>query len=343
MTDDRLLPIGELSRASGLTVSALRFYDREGVLVPAAVDPATGYRRYATAQVHSARLLAGMRRVGMPLAEMTAVLECLPDTTAAQDLLSAHLHRLEVGLADARREVHRLTGLLAGTRSASARISVGADQLASALDGVRYAAATDPDYPMLCAVLLEPHEQGLRLVATDRYRLAVAEVEDAPGSSPEAPAGLLPTALVDDLRRALWEVPTGTSPAMVDLQVSPTRFSAQLPGGVLVAGDCLDLDFPDYRRLLAPGTPPTGAVQVPVADILTGLSKHLDEQVGMGPAGISDSGALVLDRAFLWEAASTLGQGYAVLPAEGEIAPLVLHDPDDRLVSLLMPIRATAP
>lgn len=33
-----LLGIGELARASGLTVSALRFYDREGVLTPAVVD-----------------------------------------------------------------------------------------------------------------------------------------------------------------------------------------------------------------------------------------------------------------------------------------------------------------
>ena len=40
------LRIGEMARASGLTVSALRFYDGAGVLVPAAVDPATGYRTY---------------------------------------------------------------------------------------------------------------------------------------------------------------------------------------------------------------------------------------------------------------------------------------------------------
>jgi DNA-binding transcriptional MerR regulator len=36
--------IGEMARASGLTVSALRFYDGAGVLVPAFVDPETGYR-----------------------------------------------------------------------------------------------------------------------------------------------------------------------------------------------------------------------------------------------------------------------------------------------------------
>lgn len=34
--------IGEMARDSGLGVSALRFYDRTGVLVPAWVDPVSG-------------------------------------------------------------------------------------------------------------------------------------------------------------------------------------------------------------------------------------------------------------------------------------------------------------
>src|SRR4051794_41580563 len=62
--------IGEVARASGLAVSALRFYDRAGVLVPAEVDPVTGYRRYSGEQVRAARLIAGLRRVGLPVAEI---------------------------------------------------------------------------------------------------------------------------------------------------------------------------------------------------------------------------------------------------------------------------------
>ncbi|HET6532349.1 MAG TPA: MerR family DNA-binding transcriptional regulator, partial [Actinoplanes sp.] len=46
-----MLGIGELARASGLPVTTLRFYDGAGVLCPAAVDPRTGYRRYAPGQV----------------------------------------------------------------------------------------------------------------------------------------------------------------------------------------------------------------------------------------------------------------------------------------------------
>jgi DNA-binding transcriptional MerR regulator len=70
--ESELRGIGETARACGLTVTALRFYDRVGVLVPAVVDPATGYRRYAEHQIRPARLLAGLRRVGMPLADIQA-------------------------------------------------------------------------------------------------------------------------------------------------------------------------------------------------------------------------------------------------------------------------------
>lgn len=35
-----------MSRASGLSLKALRLYDANGLLVPARVDPATGYRSY---------------------------------------------------------------------------------------------------------------------------------------------------------------------------------------------------------------------------------------------------------------------------------------------------------
>ncbi len=85
--ESNLHSIGELARASGLTVSALRFYDGAGVLIPAVVDSATGYRWYAEHQLRSARLVAGLRRVGMPLAEITDLLARCADPVAVRRLL----------------------------------------------------------------------------------------------------------------------------------------------------------------------------------------------------------------------------------------------------------------
>src|SRR5689334_25145498 len=102
--------IGEVARASGLSVSALRFYDSAGVLVPAEVDAVTGYRRYADDQVRAARLIAGLRRVGMPVAEIAEAVR--DDVPAVRRRLDAHRRRLEAGLADARRELLRIHALL---------------------------------------------------------------------------------------------------------------------------------------------------------------------------------------------------------------------------------------
>src|SRR5690349_5810995 len=84
---DDMYGIGEIARASGLSISALRFYDGAGVLVPAEVDPATGYRRYSDDQLRAARLVAGLRRVGMPVAEITRAVAELTNPPAVRKLL----------------------------------------------------------------------------------------------------------------------------------------------------------------------------------------------------------------------------------------------------------------
>jgi hypothetical protein len=57
--------ISEMARDSGLSVSALRFYDGARVLVPAWVDPVSGYRWYGPGQLEESRLLARLRREAM--------------------------------------------------------------------------------------------------------------------------------------------------------------------------------------------------------------------------------------------------------------------------------------
>ncbi len=56
----------------------------------------------------------------------------------------------------------------------AARLSVSGPGLAAALDAVRFAAGTDPELPVLAGVHLDAEGDALHLVATDRYRMAVA-------------------------------------------------------------------------------------------------------------------------------------------------------------------------
>jgi PPM family protein phosphatase len=78
-----LLNIGAFARASRLSPKALRLYDELGLLRPAHVDPVNGYRRYEPAQLERARLVAWLRRLGMPLARIKRVCD-LPGAAAAE-------------------------------------------------------------------------------------------------------------------------------------------------------------------------------------------------------------------------------------------------------------------
>lgn len=70
----RPLTIGEFGRRCGLSVKALRLYEVSGLLPPARVDPATGYRRYAADQIERAQRISLLRQLDMPLAVVAEVL-----------------------------------------------------------------------------------------------------------------------------------------------------------------------------------------------------------------------------------------------------------------------------
>lgn len=89
----------------------LRHYHERGLLVPSAVDPESGYRRYATDQIPAAQVIRRFRDLDMPLEQIRAVLEA-PDLRARNQLISAHLTRLERELARTQGSVASLRDLL---------------------------------------------------------------------------------------------------------------------------------------------------------------------------------------------------------------------------------------
>src|SRR5260370_33365966 len=105
------LAIGDFSRATHLTVKTLRHYHETGLLKPAHIDPQTGYRRYTTEQIPVAQIIRRFRDLEMPLNEIQAVLSA-PDVQARNDLIAAHLRRLESDLAKTQSAVASLRNLL---------------------------------------------------------------------------------------------------------------------------------------------------------------------------------------------------------------------------------------
>jgi DNA-binding transcriptional MerR regulator len=106
------ISIGEFARRSRLSLKALRLYGELGVLVPARVDPASGYRYYDTAQLDEARLVVMLRQLQLPLAAVKELLACDPADAATR--IAEHWRDAEAA-HDARREladylVSRLSG-----------------------------------------------------------------------------------------------------------------------------------------------------------------------------------------------------------------------------------------
>jgi effector-binding domain-containing protein len=86
---DNLIPIGRFARVSRLSVKALRHYDEAGLLVPAWVDPSSGYRYYSYAQAIRADAIRILRSLEMPLDDIRRVLDA-PDRDTSSRLLEQH-------------------------------------------------------------------------------------------------------------------------------------------------------------------------------------------------------------------------------------------------------------
>ncbi|MFD8303468.1 MerR family transcriptional regulator [Streptomyces sp. NPDC059690] len=355
--EDDMRSIGEMARDSGLGVSALRFYDRAGVLVPAWVDPVSGYRWYEPEQLEEARVLARLRRAGMPLADIRLVLASWSgaDTDLVGKLLRAHLCRLEQGLSDARSEFSALRALLdhrenvmPSLRMATVQLSIAAPELAAALDTVRFAASTDPELPMLGGVLFDIEGNSLHVVATDRYRMAVAQagIGGYDGSRVQV---IVPTPLVDGMRALL----DGEEP--VRLSVDGDRVTLKA-GDRQAAGQCLDHDFPEYRRLLPVAGERRALIDVAVFREALETGPVRSDEAGahaLSVLRVEDGGTVTLcadgddgpnrvaaNREFLLDALAAGARDRLILEHGAPTAPIAIRRPgDEGTFSILMPVR----
>ena len=68
-----MLKIGEFSKLSHTTVKALRFYEKEDLLIPASVDEWTGYRLYESSQLETAAKIKSFRQLGLSIDEIKSI------------------------------------------------------------------------------------------------------------------------------------------------------------------------------------------------------------------------------------------------------------------------------
>src|ERR1019366_7484762 len=158
---EEVLMIGAFGRLVGLTPSALRFYDDCGVLQPAGVDPATGYRLYTVRQERRAVLLRDLREIGLPLSAVRVVLDGPVQEGAL--ILRDYVQSLEAKVVPARRTTAAILAQLSGAAEAW-QVQLGGPELASAIRQVVPAAATNQALPALACVLVEVDGDEVRLL-----------------------------------------------------------------------------------------------------------------------------------------------------------------------------------
>jgi DNA-binding transcriptional MerR regulator len=102
-----LLTIGAFSRACLLSVKSLRAYHEAGILVPARVDPRTGYRGYHPSQLTDAAVIRRLRGLDLPLDHVREVVAA-HDPEVTRRVLARHETAMRQRLEEVTRIVAEL-------------------------------------------------------------------------------------------------------------------------------------------------------------------------------------------------------------------------------------------
>src|SRR5271170_5662719 len=105
-----MLRIGDFSSLSQITIKTLRYYDEQGLLRPAHVDAATGYRYYAISQLPRLHRILALRDLGFTLDQIGSILN---DGVTAEQLRGMLLLRQVEQQAKVEEEQSRLARLSA--------------------------------------------------------------------------------------------------------------------------------------------------------------------------------------------------------------------------------------
>ena len=132
-------------------------------------------------------------------------------------------------------------------------VFIGSEVFSAALRQVVPAAGTDDSRPTLTGVLMAAEASGVRLVATDSYRLAVRDIVGV-NVLTEGQQVLVPARALNELNRIL----SGTGEVALTLGQRDASFAA---GGVRLTTRLIEGEYPPYRNIIAKSHPNKLTVQ----------------------------------------------------------------------------------
>lgn len=103
-----MIRIGEFAKMAGVSVAALRLYSAQGLLIPAEIDEASGYRYYDPSQLVLLHRIGVLKSLGFTLREIRAVLHEDVESEALSSMLALKRQAAEERLQIERQKVKRL-------------------------------------------------------------------------------------------------------------------------------------------------------------------------------------------------------------------------------------------
>jgi DNA polymerase III sliding clamp (beta) subunit (PCNA family) len=219
----------------------------------------------------------------------------------------------------------------------------GADLL-DAMEHLLAICSSDVERPLLQSLLVEAADGSLRLVATDRFRLAVRDLPPIAGGETTFKA-LIPNASV---RRAVMALQSSTGP--VEVFANSEHLSLRNPDVDL---PLIKADYIDYEPLLT-ADPVEHVLLAGLEDLISAVTDNASEHVVLtfqaGGLRVGDQvvnatyeGAgvtLTVNPGFLLEALRGASGPEVALEASSALRPLVIRSADHGAhVHLLIPIR----
>jgi DNA polymerase-3 subunit beta len=137
---------------------------------------------------------------------------------------------------------------------------IASDVFATAINQVAIAAGRDDSLPTLTGIHVDINKETITLAATDRYRLAVREINWTPNNPEEATTALLRARTLADAARTI------SSTKNISFAVAPNTSNERLIGFTTeqksMTSRQLDGTFPPYRHLLPSESIATAVVEV---------------------------------------------------------------------------------
>lgn len=115
-----MFTVGEFSRLAQVSKRSLRFYDEIGLLIPAHVDPSTGYRFYSAAQMTDLNRILALKELGLSLDQIRQIMRDKVSTDELQGMLLLKKAEIERELQEELQRIRRIESRLQSVRDAEA-------------------------------------------------------------------------------------------------------------------------------------------------------------------------------------------------------------------------------